>query len=270
MQKIISLLLTGFLFWQFNAKEGNDTIPVNNTNNYSKGEHLELKMRYGIFTVGKGYIDVSKELYSINGSVCHKINVYGKSANHFDFMYNVRDTWRSYIDTATSLPKKSFRDIKEGKFTMKEEIYYNYNTQKALVNKLDNNDNLKKDTFPIPGPVQDIVSGFYYLRSIDYKRLSPGDIIEQKAFFEDTVYNVKIKYKGEETVDVKVGEFNAYKLSPVLPQNDLFKGQEPVTLWISADKNKIPLKAQAKLFLGSVKLELTKYKNLTHPLNSRK
>jgi hypothetical protein len=44
----------------------------------------------------------------------------------------------------------------------------------------------------------------------------------------------------------------------------VFKEQESVTVWISDDENKIPIRIQASLAVGSIKADLEAYKGLKH------
>ena len=44
----------------------------------------------------------------------------------------------------------------------------------------------------------------------------------------------------------------------------VFKEEESLTLWVSADKNKIPLKIKADLAVGSLRADLSQYKGLKH------
>ena len=45
----------------------------------------------------------------------------------------------------------------------------------------------------------------------------------------------------------------------------IFKDEENVTLWVSDDKNKIPIKIKASILVGSVKADLVEATGLAHP-----
>jgi hypothetical protein len=64
-----------------------------------------------------------------------------------------------------------------------------------------------------------------------------------------------------------VGRVRALVFRPVMPKNKLFDGENSVTAWFSDDKNRIPLKIDAEMFVGSAGVELTSYKGLRNPLN---
>lgn len=111
-----------------------------------------------------------------------------------------------------------------------------------------------------------MVAGFLYLRVIDLKKRKVGDTLTVSGFFEDTAYNLKIMYKGKENVSTKIGNILCYKLVPVMPDNKLFDGENSITCWISDDENRIPVKIQAKMFIGSTGIELVGFKGLRNQL----
>nr|WP_316929175.1 DUF3108 domain-containing protein [Nitritalea halalkaliphila] len=67
---------------------------------------------------------------------------------------------------------------------------------------------------------------------------------------------MKLIYEGRETLKTKLGTYETMLFTPVMPPNKLFKGEYPVTVWISDDANKIPLKIKAKLVVGALHMDL--------------
>ncbi|HRG80458.1 MAG TPA: DUF3108 domain-containing protein, partial [Cyclobacteriaceae bacterium] len=114
--------------------------------------------------------------------------------------------------------------------------------------------------------VRDMVAGFLYLWVIDLAKHKVGDTLAVSGFFEDTPYNMKIMYQGRENVSTKIGKVPCHKLVPVMPDNKLFDGENSITCWISADDNRIPIKIQAKMFIGSTGIELVGFKGLRNQL----
>jgi hypothetical protein len=74
-------------------------------------------------------------------------------------------------------------------------------------------------------------------------------------------------YKGRETIETKAGYFRAYKLVPKMPESDLFAGENSVSLYLSDDKNKIPVMIKAELLVGALKVDLYEYSGLKYRLN---
>jgi hypothetical protein len=55
-----------------------------------------------------------------------------------------------------------------------------------------------------------------------------------------------------------------------MPANKLFDGENSITAYFSDDKNRIPIKIDAEMFIGSAGVELTEVTGLKNPLNIEK
>lgn len=122
----------------------------------------------------------------------------------------------------------------------------------------------------IPEMLQDMVSAYYNLRLQDYNILKSGDTLFLKGILEDQIYDFKIRYMGKYWLKTKYGHIRTFLLKPVMPYNSLFAGENAISLWISDDANKIPLKCKADLVVGAVELDLKAMANLKHPLQFKK
>lgn len=255
---LLFLLVTSF-------SQKNEDYSIKNTT-FKQGERIVYRLHYGMITGGYPVLKVYNKDYETGGSTCHKIEVYGKSTGMVDKLFRVKDTWRSVVDTTTMLPKYAFRSIKEGDYRLKEYTYLNRGTGKITVNKTKNSGKSSK-SYDVQEGVHDIVSGFYYFRNVDWANKQVGSSVTVKAFFEDELYTLKVVYKGTETLKTKLGKIKAYKLVPIVPDNELFDGEDSIRFWLSADQNKVPLKIKAKMFVGSVELDIIKQENLRHSIN---
>lgn len=235
----------------------------------SIGEKLEFRVHYGFMNAGDAVIQVHPELYVINNKVCYKATCFGRSVGAFEFITKIRDTWGSYIDTADLLPQRSYRDITEGRYKLKEGVYFHHKKGIADAER-EKRGKTTKYTYDIPFGVQDMISGLFFLRKFDYNKMCVSDTIKIDAFFEDQLYNLKIRYLGKQKLKTKFGYINAIKLTPVMPENDLFNGENSISVWLSDDKNKIPLKIQANMFVGAVEIDIKSYQGLKNPINFKK
>ena len=116
--------------------------------------------------------------------------------------------------------------------------------------------------------MQDVVSSMYYARNIDFKRYKPGDKIPFDMFLDDEVYHLYIRYMGKEKIKTKYGKFNAIKFKPLLVKGTMFEGGEKMTAWVSDDPNRLLLRVESPISVGSVKVDMISYKNLRYPLTS--
>jgi hypothetical protein len=47
----------------------------------------------------------------------------------------------------------------------------------------------------------------------------------------------------------------------------VFKNEEDLAVYVTDDLNHIPIRAEAKILVGSIKMDLESYKNLKNPLS---
>jgi hypothetical protein len=241
-----------------------DDMVVKTKSAISTGEKLEYRMYLGIFTVGKGTTTVDKELHSRNEKQCFKVDAYMETSGMATWISKVNDNWGAYIDANEIITHESYRKLKEGKYRLDEFVKYDHGLDKAYVQVADKTTGKlgEPKEYATPDNVRDIVAGFMYLRIIDFSKHKLRDTITVSGFFEDTSYKFKILYFGTETVTTDLGKFPCHKLVPIMPKNSLFRGENSVTAWISADGNQIPVKVDAKMFVGHAGTELTSFRGL--------
>jgi hypothetical protein len=167
------------------------------------------------------------------------------------------------------VPHQAYRFIKEGNYRKNEFVNYDHNSQMLEVKSKGKNDDEYGESmyYQFPPQIRDLISGFAYFRAVDFDTLMPNDTITVPAFFEDTFYNLEIVYLGDETLDLSIGKVRAHKVAPVMPETKIFAGENSVLGWFSADKNKIPLKINADLTVGSGGIEITTFRNIKYPIN---
>ena len=166
-------------------------------------------------------------MHRVNDRPCYRATVTGRTTGSFDYFLRIRDTWRSYVDTASILPQRFYRSIEEKNYRKRETVDFDHLRDVADVEsyKKDKND-MKRGSFKVPNNVQDIVSGFYYLRTINYDQRRPGEVIRVQGFFDEDVFSMDVTYKGREIVETKAGTIRAIRLVPKMPSNKLFKGEK--------------------------------------------
>jgi hypothetical protein len=228
---------------------------------FGPGEELRYKVHYGFVNAATARMVIADEVQFVNGKPCYKIDVFGESTGMFDVFLRIRDNWGTFMDTTSVMPQRAYRHIEEGKYRKHEIIDFDHRDQEAHVKVFSNSKQKWKpvEKFSIPDRVQDLVSGYYYLRTIDFKSKKNGDIIKLNAFFDKEVYDFSIKIVGREEVKTKLGVIRAIVLSPIMPENSLFDGENSVRVWISDDINKVPLKIKANMFVGAVEVDIESF-----------
>lgn len=241
-------------------------------NSFNTGEELRYKATFGFFTVGHAITRVDRAIHPINGKPCYKIDAFGETSDWVSWLAKVDDNWGAYLDTATVSTQISYRRLREGRYRLDELTQFDHKAGKAEVKVRDKKTNAYKvsKTFPIQPYATDLIGGFIHLRFIEFSRLKPGDSITIAGFLEDTAYNLRILYKGRSVINTKLGKIPCYELIPKMPDNRLFDGENSITVWVSEDPNRIPVRIMAKMFIGSTGIELDGYSKLRHPLRLAK
>ncbi len=249
----VAVLGTGFSFVNAYRRVVN--------NSFGPGEHLEYRVHYGFLNAAEATVDVSPTLYKVNERPCYRVNVDGRTVGAFDLVTRIRDTWRSYIDTSAILPQKFYTNLQENDYRKEENITFNHatNTVKA-------EERTERDVFHVPDNVHDLISGYYCLRTIDFTHIANGQVLEVPAFYDDMVYNMKVRYRGRQVLKTKQGKINVIRLHPVLPSNKLFKEEESIRIFVSDDVNKIPVKVEVDLWVGSMVMDLRQNSGLKQDL----
>lgn len=261
---LLIILVIGFSAF---AQETLSVIPPQR-NPVNKGESIEYKVTFGFFTVGKAQIQTSPRTFKINDKPCYRIDIKGQTSGAVDWVAKIDDVWGVYMDTLHFLPQRSYRNIKENNYRKNEVTRFDHDKLMAELMVLNQKTGEFKEpkSIQVRQPARDLVSGYSYLRTIDYDKKTVGDTISLYGLFEDEVYDFKVLYSGKEILKTKVGKVRAIRLVPVMPDNKIFSGENAITIWLSDDVNKIPLKIEASMFIGKAGCEITSYNCLKEEL----
>lgn len=251
----------------------NSTLAIEpcNTNNeaFKVGEELVYKIYYNWNFMWLSAGEVVFRVYE-DGSEYH-LSARGRTYSSYEWFFEVRDNYDSYISKETLLPRLSIRDIKEGNYERYDKVTFDQNRHRATSVKGRSRADATPEDFNLDGCMHDILSIMYYLRNIDVESMNAGQEIPVKIFFDRETFPLKIKYLGtENNTKVKgMGRYKTYKLSPQLIAGEVFKEGDEMSVYVSRDKNKIPVLIESPVSVGSVKVVLKSYKGLMHDFTAK-
>jgi Protein of unknown function (DUF3108) len=230
--------------------------------NINQGEVLKYKLHYGFFTAGYATLTVDSKMHN-NEQHLHLKGV-GGSTGFVSTFFKVNDVYESYLKTDSLLPSYFIRNISEGGYKNHLESQFNHGNQTIYQeNKLKNTNKTLKS---VKG-IQDMLSAFYYLRNTDHSQLRIGSVLKLNILIDDEIYPFQLKVVGQETVDTKFGEIECLKIIPSVMSGRVFKDSESLSMFVTADKNHIPVEFKASLMVGSLKASLIEHKNVKYPLD---
>lgn len=231
---------------------------------FTFGEELQFDVSYGWLNLAEARLHINRRVVNENSRPHYKIDAYGKTKGAAAIFGKVNDNWGTHVDTSTLLPSLSYRYIEEGKYRKNEKVYFDQKNRKAKMELYDRDNRTLKESkeYNLPNQVQDLVSGFYYLRTMDLTNLKKGQSVLINGFFDKEIYNLKLIFEGTEQIQTSLGLMETYVFSPLVPENKLFRGEYPVKVWVTKDQNKIPVKIKANLFIGSINIDIASAKGL--------
>lgn len=233
---------------------------------FGTGEYFKFRIHYGI--VNAGYATLEIKDATINNKKVHHAIGKGYTTGMSKFFFKVEDLYESYFDKQTGDPYRYVRKIDEGGYTKNQEGFFNQNENRILVKDYKRK---TEKTIVITDKVQDIVSSFYYLRNHpNIDKLKSGESITIDMFFDEEITKFKLKYIGRQDITTKFGTVTTMVFKPLVQTGRVFKEKESLTLWITDDDNKVPVRIKADLAVGSLKADLDEYKGLKSPFKVKK
>ncbi len=231
--------------------------------NINSGEQLNYRIHYGFLNAGTATLTTLKT--SFQGQPHFYVKGYGKTTGAVRAFFKVEDNYESFINLKTGLPSYYVRNVREGSYRQHFQTVFNHDDQTLILTDKKTPANGSKVIKSVKG-VQDMLSAFYYLRSMDSSDFKVGSVKNLNVWIDDEMFPFQLKIEGTEDVDTKYGTINCLKVTPMVKSGRVFKEKEGVTLWISNDKNLVPIAIKAELAVGSLKASLDDYKNVKYPL----
>jgi Protein of unknown function (DUF3108) len=225
------------------------------------GEKLEYKVGYKFITAGTGYFYIlPNPVYRDDGRKCYDIRFQVSSLESLRWIYKVEDSYRTILDVGGIFPWEFEQHVREGKY------------QKDFTAKFDQENNTayaNNKKYKIPPYVHDIVSAFFYVRTLDLRNMQKGQIFYLQNFFDDTTHSLGVKMMGRETIEVEAGKFRCIVIQPLVMEGGLFKSEGNIFIWVTDDDRKIPVKVATKIIIGYVGSELVHYSGVRGPIDAK-
>lgn len=229
----------------------------------------EIYYNWGVIWVGAGEANFTTQLIYQNKKPYYKFEGVGYTYPKYDWFYKVRDRFETITDTSNLKPLRFIRDTKEGGTLNYSDNIFNFSRGKAYSFTRLKNKTTKADSVAITACSFDVLSMIYYARNIDFDSYKPKSKIPISLYLDNAVYPLYIEYLGKEKLKTDLGEFNCIKFHPMLVEGTIFKAGDDMTVWVTDDKNKIPVYVETPIIVGTIKAKLKSYSGLRNPMTSK-
>lgn len=230
-------------------------------NAFGFGERLVFNVGYKIILAGKATMQVGQRPATVSGRPCYEIRFDVTTTENFDKVFRVRDRYQTYIDVDGIFPWRFEQNVREGKYT------------RDFAANIDQRSHIARTTegsFRIPAYVHDILSAFYYTRTLDLGKMTKGQSFRLQNFYGKQAYDLRVKILGKDRVKVDAGTFDCVVVEPLVQEGGLFKSEGRIIVWLTDDALKVPVKVSAKVPVGAIEGRLTGYTGLRGTLTARR
>ena len=227
---------------------------------FTYGEKLTFSVGYKFITAGYAVMAVGNKPVTVAGRPTYEVRFDVKTTASFDKIFKVRDRYATYLDTDGIFPWRFEQQVREGDYS------------RDFSANIDQRKNVARTTegaFPVSPFVHDILSAFYYTRTLDLKRMKKGQSFMLKNFYGKKTHDLRIRVLGRERVKTKAGTFNCIVIEPMVAEGGLFKNEGSITVYLTDDERKMPVKVSTKIVIGTIDSELVSYSGVRTPIAAK-
>ena len=243
---------------------------------YKPGEVLDYRASYKAkffpnTEVGSVRVTTVEEEYE--GEPMYRIVAHGKTLPAFRWVMNVDDKYTILVDREELKTRRFESDIREGNYRFWSNYVYDW--PEMTVHTRWQGRRMVRDTtktMSLTPRSMDPVSLYFHLRSIDPATLQEGKTEVLEMLLEDTIRHLRYRFLGRETKKIRsMGTFRTLKFACQIGTSEgySFTDGTEFTVWISDDKNLIPLYIESPVRIGSVQAYISGYHGLKYPLSSK-
>lgn len=238
---------------------------------FKAGEKVYYHAYYnwGFIWLDAGLVSFTVSDANWKGKKSLKLESIGTTRGGYDRLFTVRDTFEVFVDPVTLTPFEFYRATNEG--STRAIHHYLFDREENSISARISRDNkpFENTAFHWPDCTYDVLSMIYQARNIDFEKYKKGTKIPISLLVDGEIHSLYIHYLGEEAVSDRSGRtFNCLKFKPLLVKGTIFKAGNDMTVWVTNDKNKVPIVVEAKILIGSVKAIISDYEGLKYPLIS--
>ena len=237
---------------------------------FGLGEKINYEIKYGFVTAGTAALVTGSNYIMVNGRNCYDINLLVNSSSSFEWVYKFDERYSCVIDAEGIFPWKYSQRIREGRDYKRDfEAIFDQDSMKVRTYTGEFEPKKFEGEYKIPKFTQDALCAFYWARTTDFSNLNIGDMLTVQSFYNEVVYNLRIKYLGTENIEVQAGEFRCRMFQPMVKEGVLNSKADDIIVWITDDERRLPVRIQISVIIGSVKVDLVSYSGLAGTVNAK-
>ena len=221
---------------------------------FNLGETFTFATGFRLLTVGKTVMKIVDDGEFARPGQIHVLTRI-TTKPFYNRLYKINDRIDLWLTEPDMEIKRIRRSINEGSYHLQDS---------SLVLPDSNLIHHRKGTLTTIGPVYDPMGAIYHFRTLPLK---VGDVVKITIFDGKRLRPIAIKVQAVVRVKVGAGTYECLELVPSpLDDRPMTKVNGILSLWLSNDDRRLPVKIEQKTNFGTMILKLTGY-DLADPVN---
>ena len=229
---------------------------------FKDGEKLVFSVKYGLVSPAEATITANSSTYQ--GIPVWYLKIEAHTHSFFDTVFKIRDKVESWWRKDNLLPLKFSKVLQEGSYRQNRIHLFNHQAKTTEYSKYSfKNGTYKTETLPIPANTQDVLSSFFHVRN---QNLVPGKKVIINITTDGRSVNTETVVHRRESIHTIFGYTPCLVIEPKLKQEGVFKQSGKITIWVTDDAYKIPVRLESAVSFGSFVATLKSAQNVPYKI----
>lgn len=248
-----------------------------NNKYFQAGEEMtyDLYFKWGLVNTKAGTSTLKTTSERYNNKDAYKMVMTAKSSGMVNKIFSINDTLLAYT-TKDLIPLAFHKDAEEGGDHTIENMTYTYGSSGEVsvhTKRTKNGEGKFDEVIKANSCVYDLISVVFYARTLDYSSMKKGDETRVDFITGKRKAYMIIEYQGIE--NMKANDDKTYSciklvLSVMNVSDKAFEDkEEAMKVYITNDDNRMPVRLDSKLNVGSTRAMLKSYKGNKYPVKTK-
>ncbi len=231
-------------------------------NTIAPGEKLTFTASYNMSGLLTDFAQITMETTTFKTSKSEFLRLRCKAQTYekWNQFFAINDTYETFVNPTNLEPYIHKRQINEGGYFKK--MQYNFDSKSQSVKSVKTKRRKdgtfwdEKNTFRVSERTKDIITTLYALRNSDIHKAKIGTKDRITVLFDNKETEITIALIAIETIDTKLGMIKCYKVGVSLQNSEILNNDNDNVIWLTADKNKVPVYVKFKVPVGNGELKI--------------
>jgi hypothetical protein len=214
---------------------------------FAHGEELTFEVSWLGMVAGTAVMQVEPPRL-FRGVPAYHFTSRAQSTPFFSRIFPVDDRVASWARVGDLASLRFEQYLREGKKHRDEVVDFDLLLRTAIS---------ERGTVEIPPGVYDSLSAFYHVRTLE---LTPGTSHSLPVHSRGKNYQLRVEVLARESIKTPFGERPAIKIEPHQEHEGVFDQRGRVWIWLSDDRNRLPLMMRSSLTIGSIVARLVEFR----------